>query len=159
MIDRMACGLSEESTFEQYAVQIALVREPNAMDQPRLDRPEAVARAFDALQHMDREVMAVAILDSFHRLVGIHAASVGTRVSAPVSPADLFKAAILSNASGIILVHNHPSGRMEFSPDDVNVTRRMLEAGKAIGIDVLDHVIVGGGRWLSLREQRREIFL
>lgn len=158
MIDRMACELKKGTKFEQYAVQIATIREPDALEHPRLDRPEAVATVFEVLQHMDREVVAVAILDRYHPLVDVHAVSVGAQRFAPTSPPDLFKAAILANGSGIILVHNHPSGTMEFSPDDIELTRRVRAAGEVIGIDVLDHVIVGGGRWVSLRSTRPEIF-
>ena len=70
-----------------------------------------------------------------------------------VHPREVFKTAILSNSAAIILAHNHPSGKPEPSKDDIDVTKRLVRAGEIIGIDVLDHVIIGGNdNYQSLRE-------
>jgi DNA repair protein RadC len=68
----------------------------------------------------------------------------------------VFKGAILANAAAVILVHNHPSGEVEASEEDHTITRRLVQAGELIGIAVLDHVIVAGGKYHSMRE-RNEI--
>ena len=65
----------------------------------------------------------------------------------------VFKAAILANAAAIVLAHNHPSGDPAPSPDDTALTRRLVEAGKLIGVDVLDHIVIGDGRYVSFRER------
>ena len=65
----------------------------------------------------------------------------------------MFKDAIRTNASAIIVVHNHPSGDPTPSPDDVAVTRAIVQAGKLLDIDVLDHMVIGQGRWVSLKER------
>ena len=70
----------------------------------------------------------------------------------PVNPRDVFKAAVLANASGIIAAHNHPSGDPSPTPDDVAVTRRLVSAGKILRVDVRDHIMIGDARWRSLRE-------
>ena len=66
---------------------------------------------------------------------------------------ELFKDAIRANASAIIVAHNHPSGDPTPSPDDVAVTRAMVQAGKLLDVDVLDHLVIGLGRWVSLKER------
>jgi len=65
----------------------------------------------------------------------------------------LFKDAIRTNASAIIVVHNHPSGDPTPSPDDVAVTRAIVQAGKLLDVDVLDHMVIGQGKWVSLKER------
>ena len=70
-----------------------------------------------------------------------------------VHPREVFKAAILNNASRIICLHNHPSGDPEPSKEDIEITRRLVEAGEIIGIEVLDHVIIGEQRYLSMKER------
>ena len=77
----------------------------------------------------------------------------GTLTHAAVAPAPLFRQAILAGAAGVILYHNHPSGDPEPSPEDLATTKRFLAAGREIGIEVKDHVIVGRGRWVSFHER------
>ncbi len=72
--------------------------------------------------------------------------------SSLVHPREVFKAAILANAAAIICVHTHPSGDPSPSAEDMEITRRLVEAGKILGIEVLDHVIIGD-RWVSLKER------
>jgi DNA repair protein RadC len=71
---------------------------------------------------------------------------------------DVFRTALLDHAAGVIGFHNHPSGELEPSPDDVELTRRLAAAGRVVGVTFLDHVIVAGARWLSLRSVRPEVF-
>ncbi len=153
MIDELVYGLKEDKKFERFAVRIALVREPAAKRHPVLDRPELVAEVFKAMARLDRECVAVALLDARNRLVGIHAVHVGTATHATVGPADVFKAAILSNAQGVVIVHNHPSGDPSPSEDDIDLTRRLKAAGQTVGIAVLDHVVVAGDSFVSLRQR------
>ena len=77
----------------------------------------------------------------------------GVLNSGSFPPPSVFEAAILANAASIVLAHNHPSGDSEPSPDDMTLTRRLVEAGRLIGVDVLDHVVIGDGRYVSFRER------
>ena len=90
--------------------------------------------------------------DSKNQIIGIHTVSVGSLFAAIVSPREVFKAAILANAASIIVAHNHPSGDVTPSPEDIQVTKTLRDAGKLLDIEVLDHVIVGeDGAWTSLK--------
>jgi DNA repair protein RadC len=87
-----------------------------------------------------------------HELIGVHRVSVGCLDAALVHPREVFQAAILSNASGIIVAHNHPSGDPTPSPDDIALVQRLAAASRVIGIDLLDAIIVGdSGRFYSFQ--------
>jgi len=75
-----------------------------------------------------------------------------------VDGAELFRLALLDRATGVLLFHNHPSGDLEPSRDDLELTRRLVMGGRLVGVSVHDHLIVAGGRWLSLRSSRADIF-
>ena len=155
MIDDVLRGLEHNPRFDRYQVRLAFVREPPAPTRtaPLLSRPEAVYDLFRSMRRLDRECLAVALLDAKHRLVGIHAVHVGTSTQSAVGPSDVFKAAILANAQAIVIVHNHPSGDPAPSPDDVATTCRLKTAGENLGIHVLDHIIVGEEGFVSLHQR------
>jgi len=153
MIDDLVRGLAGGEAFERFSVRVSLVRDVSPRELPLLDRPELVASVFRAMTTLDRECVAVALLDAQHRLVGIHAVHVGTATHSTVGPADVFKAAVLANAHGIILVHNHPSGDPSPSEDDIELTRRLKKAGETLAIAVLDHVVVACDGFVSLRQR------
>jgi DNA repair protein RadC len=125
----------------------------------RLDRPEAAARYLQRqLQSKRLEVFGFLSLDARHRLIAVREMASGTRTQAPVDTAELYRLAIVDEAAGLILFHNHPSGDLDPSRDDLGLTRRLVQAGDVVGIKVLDHVILAGARWLSLRSVRPELF-
>ena len=99
--------------------------------------------ASNYLRKYDRECFITLLLGGTNKVMAINEVAVGTLTNALVHPREVFKAAILANASGIILAHNHPSGEVAPSKDDIYLTERLREAGKIIGIEVLDHLIVG----------------
>ncbi len=104
--------------------------------------------------HSDREMFIVLHLNA--RNVGLRkeVISIGTLNASLVAPREVFKSAVKENAAAIILVHNHPSGDLTPSKDDQDLTDRIKKAGEIMGIDVLDHVIIGpGGGWLSMKER------
>lgn len=100
----------------------------------------------------DREIVSVLLLDARNRIIGANLVSVGTLDKSIVDPREVFKAAILANAAAILIIHNHPSGDPSPSRDDVVLTARLVEAGKFLGIRVLDHIILGEGTYASLKE-------
>lgn len=98
-----------------------------------------------------KEHFILLLLDSRHRLLRVAEISVGTLDMSVVHPRETFREAIAANAAAIILAHNHPSGDPAPSREDLELTRRLTEAGRLMGIPVLDHLIVGAGQPLSLR--------
>jgi len=105
------------------------------------------------LEDKDREHFIVASLDTKNQPVSINVCHIGSLNASIVHPREVMKSAILSNAASIIVGHNHPSGNSEPSKEDIEVTRRLAEAGKIIGIDVIDHIIVGDETYISLKEK------
>jgi DNA repair protein RadC len=110
---------------------------------------DAVALLRQFLGMVDREHFVVIMIDRKNRLIGINTVSIGSLTASVVHPREVFKAAILSNAAALICGHNHPSGDPQPSSEDRALTERLVEAGKLLGIEVLDHVIVGDGTTAS----------
>lgn len=96
--------------------------------------------------HHDREEMLAVLLDAKHRIIGINTVSVGSLTLSIVHPREVFKPAIVGNAAAIILAHNHPSGDPTPSREDRDLTARLCEAGKMLGIAILDHLVIGEER-------------
>lgn len=98
----------------------------------------------------DRERCLAALVDTKHRLLQVVVVSVGSLDHTFMAPREVFRDALLANAAALVLAHNHPSGDPDPSRDDELVTRRLVRAGELVGIDVLDHLVVAGERWVSL---------
>ena len=111
---------------------------------------------FDAFcgrfEKADREEFLAVFIDGKGRTIGYHVVSVGSLTASIVHPREVFKAAIIANAASLILVHNHPSGNPDPSPEDRSLTRRLKEAGELLGIRILDHVVIGDGRYRSFAD-------
>lgn len=101
----------------------------------------------------DREHFVLMMLSTKNTINAIHTVSIGSLDSSIVHPREVFKAAIVKNAASIVVGHNHPSGDPSPSKEDLMVTQRLVDAGKLIGIEVLDHVILGDMLYTSLKEQ------
>ena len=101
------------------------------------------------------EQFGIMLLDARHRVMRTTVLSIGTLNSAIVEPRDVFREAAMGGATAIVAFHNHPSGDPTPSPDDVALTRRLAAAGSLIGIDLVDHLILGDARYASLKETRR----
>jgi DNA repair protein RadC len=105
------------------------------------------------MQALEQEHLRVLLLDRRNKVLEVTEVYRGSVNSSQVRVGEVFKEAIRKNASGIIVVHNHPSGDPTPSPDDVAVTRAIVQAGKLLDVDVLDHLVIGQGRWVSLKER------
>jgi DNA repair protein RadC len=92
-------------------------------------------------------------LNTKNKVAGAHIVSIGSLNSAIVHPREVFKTAIVNNSSGFIMFHNHPSGDPTPSREDIELTQKMVEIGEMLGVDVLDHIIVGESSYVSLKEQ------
>lgn len=107
----------------------------------------------DELRGEEREQFVVLLLDGKHRLKGRCLVSIGSLSTSIVHPREVFRPAIRAAAAAVLCVHNHPSGDPEPSQEDLAVTQRLDQAGKLLGIPLLDHVVLGEGRWVSLRQR------
>lgn len=107
------------------------------------------------LEHEVQEVFGVLVLSTKHTLIGYQEVHRGTLGTVQVYARDVFRAALLLNASGIVLVHNHPSGDPTPSADDIELTKQMYAAGRLLGVEVLDHLIIGHGQYMSFKETGR----
>ena len=135
--------------------RIALVREPGVKlaERPQVRVPaEAAPMLAQYIGEADREVFVIAMLTIRHRVLGLHTVSVGCLTSSLVHPREVFKPAILSGSAALLICHNHPSGDAEPSAEDISLTRRLATAGQLLGIEIVDHLILGeAGRFVSLR--------
>ena len=113
----------------------------------------ALAREVLGMHEMAEENFIILCLNTKNKIAGVHPVSIGSLNASIVHPREVFKAALLNNANGIICLHNHPSGDPEPSRDDIEITHRLVNAGNILGIKVFDHVIIGDGRYISLKEQ------
>lgn len=111
-----------------------------------------VGKEFMRIHEEPEEYMYMICMNTKNRIIGVFEISHGTVNASLVTPREVFQKALLANAVGIILLHNHPSGDSTPSNSDVDITKRLVEAGKIIGIDVLDHIIIGD-RYSSLKEK------
>lgn len=123
-------------------------------ERPAINSPaDAAALVQYEMSALEQEHLRVLLLDRRNRVLEVTEIYRGSVSSSQVRVGEVFKEAVRKNASAIIVVHNHPSGDPTPSPDDVAVTRAILQAGKLLDIDVLDHLVIGMGRWVSLKER------
>lgn len=116
----------------------------------RIDGPADGAALFKRLGKLKREHFVIATLDAAHQVIDQHTVSVGTLTASLVHPREVFIPAIRDRAQAIIVAHNHPSGSLTPSTADIDVTERLREAGRLIGIEVLDHFIITDGDWAEV---------
>lgn len=117
---------------------------------PVEDPESAVALLLPSFAGADRERCVALLLDTKHRLLESVTVSVGSIDHTFMSPREVFRDALLGNAAALVLAHNHPSGDPEPSRDDERVTSRLARAGQLVGVEVLDHLVIGGDAWVSL---------
>jgi DNA repair protein RadC len=128
---------------------------PRRDERPIIRRPEDAARlVMSDLQDELQELLVVILVDAQNRLVAVETVYIGSLNATVARVSEIFRPAITRNAAGIILVHNHPSGDPTPSPEDVDLTTAIVEAGKLLDIALIDHLIIGSGQWVSLRERK-----
>lgn len=139
------------------AAAFALGRRVEAVRWVRADSVRSPGGVFrlmaPRLRGLEREVFSVLLVDGKHRLIDVEQVSEGTLTTSLVHPREVFRPALRRGAAALVVAHNHPSGDPEPSAEDVEVTRRLLDAGRLLGVPLLDHVVLGRGAYVSLRER------
>lgn len=136
-------------------VSIKMVREKNVLFDIRIIKSpkdaEKLGRMF--LENADREEFMICCLDIKNKPTLINIVSIGSLTSSVIHPREVFKVAVLSNASSIIFFHNHPSGDESPSDEDICITERLKKCGDIMGIDVEDHIIIGDKNYFSFKKE------
>lgn len=123
--------------------ELVVVKSPN----------HAAMYVMEELRYLKKEHFVCLFLNTKNGIIGKETLSIGTLNASLVHPREVFREAIRYNSASIICVHNHPSGDPTPSPEDISITKRLREAGSLIGIEILDHLIIGDGKFISLKEQ------
>ena len=133
--------------------RVCLVREGTSDEVIRINKPlDAYELVKEELVNSDREMLLSIMLTVRYDLIGVETVSIGSITASTTTPRDIFKSAILANAVAIIVCHNHPSGDLIPSKNDIEITRQLIAAGELLGIKVLDHLIVSNQGYKSLRD-------
>ena len=124
-------------------------------DRPQIGGPADLANLLMAeMSALDREHLRVVLLNTKHQVMGVEELYSGSVNSALVRPAEVFASAIRKNCPAIAIVHNHPSGDPAPSEDDIKITKQIDEAGALLEVELVDHIVIAQGRWVSMRERR-----
>ena len=159
--DRETLSDNAQFCLKQVDVRVKLKAAPELKTRYPMDNPQhAILAMKDIMIDLDREHFYVVNLDATCRPLNYHVASIGSINVSIVEPAAIFKTALLSNASSIIILHNHPSGNPLPSESDRKATERLIGCEKLLGVSVLDHVIIGSstGFYYSFREKEPDLF-
>lgn len=120
-----------------------------------IKNPQSVVKAISAsIKDKAKEHFKLILLNARNKILGISTISIGSLNASIVHPREVFKDAIMHNAYSVVLAHNHPSGDPEPSEDDLAMTRRLIETGKILGIEVIDHIIITKNGYFSFKERR-----
>ena len=136
------------------ALELGNRMEHESIDLEKIQSPDQAAQLIlYEMSALDQEELWVILLNTRNHVMVIESIYRGSLNSSQVRVGELFKSAIRRNAASIIVAHNHPSGDPTPSPDDVAVTRAIVEAGKLLDVDVLDHLVIGNGKFVSLKQR------
>lgn len=139
--------------YHGYETRLSLVRFRESYAPITVSGPVDVFEFLEPVRDADRESLYSLLLDSRNQLVGCEEVCRGSLNAVRTMPGDVYKGALLSNACGLVLAHNHPSGGLDPSTEDVTFTRSMVKAGELLGVQLYDHVIVTDRGYTSLRER------
>lgn len=154
LIDMPGIGLAKATQLKA-AIEFGrrIARMSSAIRPQMLTPQDAANYMMDRLRYERREHFVVLHLDAKSRLIGEEIASIGSLNASIVHPREIFKTALKRSAAAIICLHNHPSGDPSPSYEDIEVTGRLVEAGTLLGVEVLDHIIIGENCFLSMKEK------
>jgi DNA repair protein RadC len=119
-----------------------------------IKNPESVVKAIrSSIKDKAKEHFKLILLNPRNKIIGISTISIGTLNASLVHPREVFKDAIVHSAASVVLAHNHPSGDPEPSEDDIKITNKLVESGKILGIEVIDHIVIGKNNFCSFKEK------
>jgi DNA repair protein RadC len=149
----------KEKTFLVREIQIRYktVKRKDGISGTRIKGPEAVAKLFRDLQNETKEKLIIINLDAKHRILGFEVVAIGGLNTCRVRPIDIFVSSFLTKAYSAIILHNHPSGDCTPSPDDKVFTRKMVKTAQIIGLNLIDHIIIGDDDYFSFATDTRLI--
>lgn len=125
-----------------------------AEERIKITSPQDVSMLLmEEMRYLKKEYFKIILLDTKNKIIEVVNISVGNLNSSIVHPREVFIEAIKRSSASMILVHNHPSGEVKPSKEDINITKRLTESGKIIGIEILDHIVIGDGVYTSFKEQ------
>jgi len=124
-----------------------------AADKPLKCPQDVAALLMEEMRYLKKEHMKLVLLNVKCNLISVEEISVGSLNASIVHPREVFNPAIRKSSASIIMVHNHPSGDPAPSSEDISITARIAEAGKLIGIELVDHIIIGDGKYISMKEK------
>lgn len=127
------------------------IQDPKQVKGEAVKEPEDVYKVMRFLEKADREMLYALHLDAKNRIIAMELVSMGSLTSNLIHPREVFKGAILNNSASVILVHNHPSGAAEPSQEDLKRTEGLIKAGEMLGIPVIDHIVIGNGKYSSIK--------
>lgn len=139
--------------YELDFVGIRLIKEKSIYSEAKINRPmDAVIFLKEEMSLYDREVMYSLNLDQKGKVINVHMVSMGSSNQLIIDPKNIFKAALLSNADSILLMHNHPSGNVNPSEIDIATTKDLYRACRLLGLKLVDHIIVSDDKYFSMKE-------
>lgn len=156
MAENRTIRIYSEDDHELPQVSIRMVKERTLLSEEAMNTPEAAIRVMqDFLKEMDREMVCVVNLQNDLKPISMNVVSMGALNQSLVHPREIMKSAILSNAASFMLIHNHPSGSLQPSAEDIRITDRMQQVGELLGIPLTDHIITGlDQQYYSFHEKR-----
>ncbi len=145
---------TREHTEKLHPLREALAPYLEPVHREQVKSPHDIAAVFMLeMAHLDQEQLRVACLNTKNRLQKIHMVYQGSLNTSMIRVGEIYKEPLRLNSAAIIVAHNHPSGEPEPSLEDVLVTREIVQAGKLLDVDCLDHLVIGQGKWVSMREK------
>lgn len=153
---RQINGIGRVKAIQLKAISELAIRMSKASYQKQVTirSPKTIAQLYmEEMRHLQKEHFKVVLLDTKNNVLCDKDLSIGTVNSSLIHPREIFIYTLKNHGVHIILLHNHPSGDPQPSREDIEVTKRIISAGKVIGIDVLDHIIIGDGQYISLKEE------
>lgn len=133
---------------------VELYHRRNNKEGYKITQPRDVADlVMEELRYLKKEVLMVVYLNTKNIVISKEIVSMGSLNSSIVHPREVFANAVKNSSASVVVIHNHPSGNCEPSQEDINCTKRLVESGKILGIELLDHVIIGNGSYVSLKER------
>jgi DNA repair protein RadC len=149
--------ISQHLQYRIPQLKLALIRESEAKAS-KIWAPDDIEQFVEPMKHFSEEYFVAFHLDAKHHVIGYHEVSHGTISASLVHPREVFKAALLSNAHMLIVAHNHPTGELTPSDEDLKTTQQLVDVGRLLGVSILDHIIVSFRGIKSLREHYPDLF-